>query len=73
VVVEYLYQNGSKLTNVDKSGKGCLHYAAVLDNASLAMVLLKRGANPAIKDSDGRDPIAYALGQEQSNADIITM
>ena len=71
--MEYLYQNGSKLTSIDKSGKGCLHYAAVLDNAGLVMVLLKRGVDPAIKDADGCDPIAYALGQEQSNGDILTM
>ncbi len=72
-MVEYLYQNGSKLTAMDKFGKGCLHYAAVLDNASLVMILLKRGANPAIKDSEGRDPISYALDQDQEDGDIMTM
>ena len=33
VLVEFLYQNGAKLTSSDEKGRGCLHYAALKDDA----------------------------------------
>lgn len=33
VLVEFLYQNGAKLTVCDERGRGCLHYAALTDDA----------------------------------------
>ena len=33
VLVEYLYQNGAKLTLNDERGRGCLHYATQADDA----------------------------------------
>ena len=32
VLVEFLYQNGAKLTVSDEKGRGCLHYAALTDD-----------------------------------------
>ena len=29
VLVEFLYQNGARLTSSDEKGRGCLHYAAL--------------------------------------------
>ena len=69
--MEYLYLNGAKLSAIDGLGKGSLHYAAVLEDSSLVMMLLKRGAIPGIKDLEGKDPIAYAL--DGGSPDIVTM
>ena len=33
VLVEFFYQNGAKLTLCDERGRGCLHYAALTDDA----------------------------------------
>lgn len=69
--MEYLYQNGGKLTAVDELGKGCLHYAAMQEDPGLVMMLLKRGVEPGLKDVEGRDAVKYALDQE--NGDMVTM
>ena len=70
-MVEYLYQNGAKLTAADDRGRTLLHYAVLSENANLVMTLLKRGAQPDIKDLQGRD--AMALAMEKENGDIVTM
>lgn len=70
-MVEYLYQNGAKLTATDESGRSILHYAAMKENANMVMTLLKRGVRPDIKDVDGKDPMAVAI--EKENGDIVTM
>ena len=35
--MEFLYQNGAKLTVSDEKGRGCLHYAALSDDARYAV------------------------------------
>ena len=70
-MVEYLYQNGAKLTAADQHGRTLLHYAVLSENANLVMTLLKRGAQPDLRDSDGKDPMALAM--EKENGDIVTM
>jgi len=32
-MAEFLYQNGAKLDNRDSKGRGCLHHAALNDDA----------------------------------------
>jgi ankyrin repeat protein len=54
VLVEFLYQNGAKLTVCDEKGRSCLHYAALTDDASVVVLLLKRGAKADTLDSDGK-------------------
>ncbi len=71
MLLEYLYQNGGKLLVTDALGRGCLHLAAMGDDPNLVMMLLKRGARPRLMDVDGKDPLDYAL--EQENGDIVTM
>lgn len=71
MLLEYLYQNGGKLLLTDGRGRGCLHLAAVGEDPNLVMMLLKRGAQPRLRDSDGKDPLDYAL--EKENGDIVTM
>ena len=70
-MVEYLYQNGGKLTAVDKGGRTLLHYVVMKEDASLVMTLLKRGVQPDAKDNEGKDPMAIAV--EKENGDIVTM
>ena len=70
-MMEYLYQNGAKLTAVDESGRTLLHYAVMKDDASLVMILLRRGVRPDAKDNEGKDPMAIAM--EKENGDIVTM
>ena len=45
--------------------------AATQEDPNLVMMLLKKGADPSLKDTEGKDPIAYALKRE--NGDIVTM
>lgn len=70
-MVEYLYQNGARLTAVDEHRRTLLHYAVMKDDANMVMMLLKRGVRPDTKDNDGRDPMTVAV--EQENGDIVTM
>ena len=70
-MVEYLFQNGAKLSTVDEGGRTILHYAAMKENANMVMTLLRRGVRPDAKDADGKDPMAVAV--EKENGDIVTM
>lgn len=55
----------------DGQGRGSLHLAAMGNDPNLVMMLLKRGARPRLRDSEGKDPLDYAL--EKENGDIVTM
>lgn len=70
-MVEYLYQNGAKLTAADDQGQTLLHYAVTKDDANMVMMLLRRGMKPDAKDKDGKDPMSLAM--EMENGDIVTM
>ena len=70
-MIEYLYQNGAKLTSADDRGQTLLHYAVTKDEANLVMMLLRRGVSPDIKDNEGKDPMSIAV--EKENGDIVTM
>lgn len=70
-MVEYLYQNGAKLSAADDCGRTVLHYAVLKDDANMVMTLLKRGVRSDTKDSDGKDPMSLAV--ERENGDIVTM
>ena len=71
MLIEYLYQNGGKLTATDSQGRGCLHLAAQNTDPNIVVMLLKKGAIPGLKDMDGKDPISYAM--EKPDGDIITV
>lgn len=71
MMVEYLYQNGAKLTAADDHGQTLLHYAVTKDDANMVMMLLRRGVMSDIKDNEGKDPMSLAV--EKENGDIVTM
>ncbi len=44
----------------------CLHYATLLNNAPLITFLLKKGANPNIRNYNNLVPLSYALANKNS-------
>lgn len=71
VLVEFLYQNGAKLAAIDMQGRGVLHYAALNDDTSIVVMMMKRGAKCDVKDFDEKTPMDIAL--ERESGDIVTM
>ena len=70
--VEYLLQNGVKLDVPDSTNSQTpLHHATILNNLKLVCLLLKRGADPILKDANNLDPIQIAVGNYQAN--IVTI
>ena len=55
----------------DSQGRGSLHLAVMCKDASLVMMLLKKGAKVDQKDNEGKDPIDYAV--EKESGDIVSM
>jgi len=58
--VEILLAGGSGVDLADNGGRTPLMYAAWTDNAEIVGVLMKHGANPALRDRDGRRAIDWA-------------
>ncbi|CAH3135872.1 unnamed protein product [Pocillopora meandrina] len=68
---EFLLQNGAKINQKDKRGRGTLHHAALLGQTGPILLFLKRGGNQHDVDENGEDPLTIAL--KQTNADIVTL
>lgn len=68
---EFLLQNGAKINQKDKRGRGALHHAALLGQTGPILLFLKRGGNQHDVDENGEDPLTIAL--KQTNADIVTL
>ncbi|KAL9971108.1 hypothetical protein ACROYT_G023595 [Oculina patagonica] len=68
---EFLLQNGAKINQKDKRGRGALHHAALLGQTGPILLFLKRGGNQHAVDENGEDPLTIAL--KQTNADIVTL
>ncbi|XP_064418360.1 arf-GAP with coiled-coil, ANK repeat and PH domain-containing protein 2 [Latimeria chalumnae] len=71
VTCEFLLQNGAKVNNTDKHGKGPLHHATVLGHTGQVCLFLKRGADQNAADAEGKTPISIAV--DAANADIVTL
>lgn len=57
-MVEYLCEKGADVNKGQRSSS--LHYAACFGRPSIAKVLLKHGANPDLRDEDGKTPLDKA-------------
>lgn len=68
---EFLLQNGAKINQKDKRGRGALHHAALLGQTGPTLLFLKRGGNQHDVDENGEDPLTIAV--KQMHADIVTL
>merc|ERR1739844_325068 len=57
-MVEYLCQKGADVNKGHRSSS--LHYAACFGRPQIARVLLRFGANPDLRDEDGKTPLDKA-------------
>eukprot|EP00794_Sanderia_malayensis_P020162 gene20162-22137_t len=57
-MVEFLCERGADVNRGQRSSS--LHYAACFGRPAVAMVLLKYGANPDLRDEDGKTPLDKA-------------
>lgn len=57
-MVEYLCEKGADVNKGQRSSS--LHYAACFGRPGIAKVLLKHGANPDLRDEDGKTPLDKA-------------
>ena len=57
-MVEYLCQKGADVNKGQRSSS--LHYAACFGRPQIAKVLLRFGANPDLRDEDGKTPLDKA-------------
>lgn len=57
-MVEYLCDKGADVNKGQRSSS--LHYAACFGRPAIAKVLLKHGANPDLRDEDGKTPLDKA-------------
>lgn len=57
-MVEYLCQKGADVNKGQRSSS--LHYAACFGRPQIAKVLLRHGANPDLRDEDGKTPLDKA-------------
>ncbi|KAH7642230.1 arf-GAP with coiled-coil, ANK repeat and PH domain-containing protein 2 [Dermatophagoides farinae] len=68
---EYLLLNGAKCNIQDDSGCTPLHHATRNSNTGQVCLLLKRGADPSIKNQIKEDALSIAL--DKACADIVTV
>lgn len=57
-MVEYLCEKGADVNKGQRSSS--LHYAACFGRPAIAKVLLRHGANPDLRDEDGKTPLDKA-------------
>ncbi|CAF1183410.1 unnamed protein product [Didymodactylos carnosus] len=69
---EFLLVNNAKVNLADRDGKTPLHFATMLANIGRGpiILLLKRGADPLLKDNSGIDSCAASM--EIGDPDVIT-
>ncbi|CAF2033615.1 unnamed protein product [Rotaria magnacalcarata] len=69
---DFLLTNNAKVNLSDQDGKTPLHYATQLTNKGRGpiILLIKRGADPLIKDKDGID--ACSVSMDVGDPDVIT-
>jgi ankyrin repeat protein len=58
-ILEILLQNGSDLSKLSKTGAQSIHLAAAAEAEEAMVILLKYGAQPNMKDVNGKSPLDH--------------
>lgn len=56
----WLIENGADVNAIDVSGNTALHYAVILERFDLVETLMKRGADPTVKNLEDKTPVEIA-------------
>ncbi|KAB0799754.1 hypothetical protein PPYR_07634 [Photinus pyralis] len=67
-MVEYLCEKGADVNKGQRSSS--LHYAACFGRPAIAKVLLRHGANPDLRDEDGKTPLDKARERIDEGNDV---
>ena len=67
-MVEYLCQKGADVNKGQRSSS--LHYAACFGRPQIAKVLLRFGANPDLRDEDGKTPLDKARERNDEGSNL---
>ena len=67
-LVEMLLDAGADIHATHSSGNTALHFAAFVGNAEIVRLLMERGADPAVRNSENRTPADLAPGGEAGSA-----
>jgi E3 ubiquitin-protein ligase HECTD1 len=71
-MVEYLCEKGADVNKGQRSSS--LHYASCFGRPRIAKVLLKHGANPDLRDEDGKTPLDKARERpEEGHREVATI
>lgn len=71
-MVEYLCEKGADVNKGQRSSS--LHYASCFGRPGIAKVLLKHGANPDLRDEDGKTPLDKARERpEEGHREVATI
>jgi ankyrin repeat protein len=65
-LVEQLIQCGVDVNHAAKNGWTALHWSACIDDSRSVTILLSAGADPGLRDDDGKTPLDVA-GQYEAN------
>uniref|UniRef100_A0A8C4R5R1 E3 ubiquitin-protein ligase n=1 Tax=Eptatretus burgeri TaxID=7764 RepID=A0A8C4R5R1_EPTBU len=68
-MVEFLCERGSDVNRGQRSSS--LHYAACFGRPQVAKTLLKHGANPDLRDEDGKTPLDKA--RERGHSEVVSI
>lgn len=71
-MVEFLCEKGADVNKGQRSSS--LHYASCFGRPGIAKVLLKHGANPDLRDEDGKTPLDKARERpEEGHREVATI
>ena len=62
-ILNHILKTKEDLNNMDEKGKTLLHHAAERDHEMLIEVLIEAGADPKLKDLEGKSVFDYAAGK----------
>ncbi|DBA02384.1 TPA: hypothetical protein N0F65_007203 [Lagenidium giganteum] len=60
----WLVENGADVNAIDQNGDTPLHYAVMYGRDDLVTTLMKKGANPTIKNKNGQSPVDICDDEE---------
>lgn len=62
-ILDHILKKEEDINNIDEKGRTLLHCAAERDHESLVEVLITNGADPKLKDLEGKSVFEYAAGK----------